>query len=76
MSVLLSLRTPSVDGLTSGIRDLVRQASANQGQVVAIPESVAGALNDKLTADSSGELLEVRRRERSVPADVLALHLG
>lgn len=76
MSLILSLRMTGVTGLTTDIRSVVQRASAQVGQVVEIPEAVADRVGNELTAQAVAHVIEVRRRERSVPADVLALHLG
>lgn len=65
-----------VDGLTTAVRSVVLEASSKVGEVVPVPDPVADRLSEELTAQTAATLLEVRRRERSVPADVLALHLG
>jgi hypothetical protein len=76
MSLILSLRMTGVAGLTTDLRSVVQRASAQVGQVVEIPEAVADRVGNELTAQAVADVIEVRRRERSVPADVLALHLG
>jgi hypothetical protein len=76
MSFVLSLRMAGAEGLTGDIRDVVHRASANVGEIVKIPDTLAGQLSEALTARTSEEVLRVRRRERTVPTDVLALHLG
>lgn len=69
-------KAAGIDDLTSSVRDVVRHASGKVGEVVPIPDEVAGQLNDQITAQTAARVLEVRRRERSIPADVLAIRLG
>jgi hypothetical protein len=69
------LKATGVDHLTATVRDIVREASARVGEVVTMPNDVAGQLNDEMTAKTAARVLEVRRRERSIPADVLAIRL-
>ncbi len=76
MSFVLSFQMAVAEGLTGNIRNVVRRANANVGEIVEIPETLAGELSEELTARSEEELLRVRKRERSVPSNVLALHLG
>jgi len=76
MPFVLSFSMTGAEGLTGDIRNVVRRASANVGEIVEIPETLAEQLTEELTSRTSEELLRVRRRERTVPTDVLALHLG
>lgn len=70
------LKSTGFDDLTASVRDVVREASGRVGNVVTMPSDVAGQLSDQMIAQSAARVLEVRRRERSVPADVLAIRLG
>lgn len=76
MSLVLSLKMAGVQGLTEDLRTVVRLASEHVGRAVEIPPALAGRMGNELTAQVIDDVLEARRAERSVPADVLALHLG
>jgi hypothetical protein len=76
MSLVLSLRVEGTEGLTSNIRDVVRQASAQPGTVFEVEKVLAERVCEELTARTVPELVQVRKRERSLPPQVLALHLG
>lgn len=70
------LKASVIDGLTSHVRNVVFEACGKVGEIVPIPDDVAGQINDQMTLDTAARVLEVRRRERSVPADVLAIRLA
>lgn len=76
MSLVLSLELKGAEGLTSNIRDVVRQASARPGTVFEVEKVVAERLCEELTAKTAAELVEVRKRERSLPPQVLAFQFG
>ena len=76
MSLVLSLELKGAEGLTTSIRDVVRQASSHPGMVVEVERGVAEQLCDELTAKTAAELWEVRRRERSLPPQVLGFQFG
>jgi hypothetical protein len=76
MSLVLSLRVEGTEGLSRNIRDVVRQASANPGTLFEVEKVVSERLCEELTAKTAPELVQVRKRERSLPPQVLALHLG
>jgi hypothetical protein len=75
MSLVLSLQV-GAGSLTTDLRDVVRRASSQVGQAVPIPVAVANRISDEVTAQAVADVLEIRRRERSVPPEVLALHIG
>jgi hypothetical protein len=70
------LKSTGFDDLTATVRDVVREASGKVGDVVTMPSDVAGQLTHQMNAQSAAHVLEVRRHERSIPADVLAIRLG
>lgn len=51
-------------------------AGARVGEIVTMNEQLAERLDDEVPARSADDLLQLRKRERAIPADILALHLG
>jgi hypothetical protein len=72
MTQAQSVQTNASGDIVNELQRVMREAVSSPGQPVSIPSQLAG----QLISHSSVGVLEIRKRERALPADLLALHLG
>lgn len=64
------------DELTAKIHETLSSPNVRAGKVVAVDAAVLSRVEDQVLSRSAEALLEVRRRERATPAEVLAFQLS
>ena len=70
----LAMNQPSSD-IVGGVQGLMREAISRPGKPVTIPKNIAARLEVSL-AEEVASRTEARKRERAIPAELLALHVG
>lgn len=76
MAFVRASQSTSLDSLTMELHAFLSNAGTRVGEVVTMNEQLAERLDDEVPARSADDLLQLRKRERAIPADILALHLG
>jgi hypothetical protein len=75
MPFLRSVQLPSLESLTVEVRDFLAQPTIRQGEKAQMPMHLASRLDEEVLSRTATELLEARRREREVVADILTMRV-
>lgn len=68
--------SPQTMLLGEGVKFLMAQAAMRPGEAIPIPPELAAGLEQRLVAQASSRVLDIRKRERNSCPDLLARHLG
>lgn len=73
---LFTLSNAQLGQAIDGVNQAIQEALAHPGRIVKMHADIVDRVDSELASRAVSNVIELRRQERSVSADVLALHIG